>query len=286
MRKRLPALLVTIVLLPALGRAVTPADLPNEPETYVLDRANVVSPDHERALNGVLQELEQKTGVQYVVLTVATTDDMPLEQFALEVAHNRWRLGQADKDDGLLFALAVEDRKYRFEVGYGLEGVVPDQYGGRVGRNILAPHMRRGQASEGIYIANLTVAKEIADAQNVTLTGMPEIPQTGVGYDPRVTPGVAPCCGTPCISLLFIFFLISVIGGRGRGGLWWLFLPLLFRGFRGFGGYGGYGRSGSYGGGSFGGGFGGFGGGMRGGFGRFGGGGGGGFGGGGAGGSW
>lgn len=284
MRNRLSALLIVTALL-AVGRIGWAADPPVRPQTYVVDRANVVNPEHERALNGLLQELEQKTGAQYIVLTIPTTDGMPIEQFAIELAHDRWQLGQTDKDNGLLFVLALEDRKYRFEVGYGLEGLLPDQYVGRVGRNVLAPYMRRGQASEGIYVANLTVAKQIADDANVTLTGMPElpdVPRTGGRYDP----GVAPCCGTPCFSLLIIFFLISAIGGRGRGGMWWLFLPLLFRGFRGFGGYGGFGRSGSFGGGAFGGGFGGFGGGMQGGFGRFGGGGGGGFGGGGASGGW
>jgi len=280
MRKRLPILLVATVLLAALGPTGTAQNLPARPESYVVDLANVITAEQERSLNGVLQELEQKTGAQYIVLTVQTTEGVPIRDFALKLAHDRWKLGQADKDNGLLFVLALQDRKYTFEVGYGLEGFITDRYVGQVGREILVPYMKQGQYSQGIYEANLTVAQRIAEQSGVQLTGMPELPRTGVGYSPRATRGVTPCC-----SLLFMLFLFFLIGGlgRGRGGMWWLFLPLLFRGF---GGYGGYGRSGSYGGGVFGGGFGGFGGGMSGGFGRFGGGGGGGFGGGGASGGW
>jgi len=176
--------------------------------------------------------------------------------------------------------LAVEDRQYSFEVGYGLEGVVTDRFAGSVGRDVLRPYLQRGQYSEGIYQANMQIVRRIAERAGVRLTGMPTLPPAPAV---RTRHHVAPFCGAPCCSLLLVLVFVSMIGGRGRGGMGWLFLPMLFRGF---GGYGGYGRSGSYGGGVFGGGFGGFGGGMSGGFGRFGGGGGGGFGGGGASGGW
>jgi uncharacterized protein len=268
-----------------LASAARP-DLPM-PQTYVDDRAGVVSADHKQALDGLLQELEQKTGVQYIVLTVDTTGGLPIEQFSIELL-DKWKLGQAGKDNGFLFTLALKDRAYRFEAGYGLEGVITDQFAGRVGRDVLEPLLKSGDISRGIYEANLRIVQKIAEDAGVTLTGMPNLPRM-TNYGPLAMPqGRTPCCGCPCCGLLLILLLIMLLsGGRGRrgGGGWgWLFLmPLLFRGF---GGLGGHGRSGSYGGGPFGGGFGGFGGGMRGGFGQFGGGGGGRFGGGGASGHW
>lgn len=255
------------------------------PQSYVEDRTQVVTPEHERALNGLLQELEQKTGVQYIILTIDSTGGLPIEQYSIELL-DKWRLGQAGTDNGFLFTLALKDRAYRFEAGYGLEGVITDQVAGRVGRDVLEPLLKSGDISRGIYEANLRIIQRIAESTGVALTGMPALPRmTNYGPAPAPRTGV-PCCGCPCCGLLLILLIVMLLfGGRGRGrrgGGWgWLFLlPLLFRGF------GGRGRSGSYGGGPFGGGFGGFGGGMQGGFGRFGGGGGGGFGGGGASGRW
>jgi len=281
-------MLLALMLSPAatLASAARP-DLPR-PQFYVEDRAQVVNAEHERALNGLLQELEQKTGVQYIILTIDSTGGLPIEQFSIELL-DKWQLGQADKDNGFLFTLALKDRAYRFETGYGLEGVITDQVAGRIGREVLEPLLKSGDISRGIYEANLRIIQRIAEDAGVTLTGMPALPR-GVNYGRAPAPrtGVS-CCGCPCCGFLLILLVLMLLfGGRRRGrrgGGWgWLFLlPLLFRGF---GGLGGHGRSGSYGGGPFGGGFGGFGGGMRGGFGRFGGFGGGGFGGGGASGRW
>jgi len=227
------------------------------PRHYVEDYANVINPSEEQSLNGILQELEQKTGAQYIVLTVETTGGIPIEDFAIELA-GRWKLGQKGKDNGMLFVLAKSDRRYRFEVGYGLEGFVTDQYCGRVGRDVLVPYLKRSDYGQGIYQANLQIVQRIAEQAGVTLTGMPKIKPVPV-QQKRGTRGL-PCCSV----LPLLFFFLIIFGGLGRGMGWWFFLPFMLGGF---GGHGGYGRSGSFGGGSFGGGFGGFGGGMGGGFG-------------------
>jgi len=244
--------MLVVSALTAVGYCQT--DLPM-PDRYVQDNANVISASDERSLNGVLQELEQKTGAQYIILTVQTTGGMPIEQFSIELVE-KWKLGQKGKDNGMLFTLAAKDRKYRFEVGYGLEGLVTDQYCGRIGRNVLVPYLRKGDFSQGIYQANLQVIQKIASEAGVTLSGMPNIKPVPVGNRPR---------GLPCCSVLpFLIFLFFIFGRGGRGMGMWFLLPFMFGGF---GGHGGYGRSGSFGGGSFGGGFGSFGGGGGGGFG-------------------
>jgi len=227
------------------------------PRHYVEDYANVVNASLERSLNGILQELEQKTGAQYIILTVDTTGGLPIEQFAIEHIE-RWKLGQKGKDNGLLFVFAVKKRQARFEVGYGLEGFITDQYTNRVGRNILVPYIKQGKTSQGIYEANLQIVQRIASEYRVALTGMPKVAPLGAERS-NIRRGL-PCCSV--LPLLIFIFLI--FGGRGRGMGMLFFLPFMLGGF---GGHGGYGRSGSFGGGSFGGGFGGFGGGMGGGFG-------------------
>lgn len=253
------------ILLPAyLGGepASAQAGLPM-PRQYVEDYANVISPADEQSLNGILQELEQKTGAQYIVLTVETAGGTPIEEFSIKLAE-KWKLGQKGKDNGLLFVIAVKDREYRFEVGYGLEGFITDQYSGRIGREVLVPYLKKGDYSQGVFQANAQVAQKIAAQSGVTLSGMPKLPPA---------PERRTSSGVPCCALLALLLILLILGG-GSG--WWFFLPFMLGGF---GSPRGYGRSGSFGGGSFGGGFGGFGGG-------FGGGGGGGFGGGGASGSW
>lgn len=251
MRRLFAKLVLTLLVLSA---AYGQADLPM-PRHYVEDYAAVINDSDERSLNGILQELEQKTGAQYIVLTVQTTGGMPIEQFAVESAE-KWKLGQKGKDNGMLFVLAKNDRRWRFEVGYGLEGYVTDQYCGRVGRNVLAPYLRKEDYSQGIYQANLQIVQTIAKEAGITLTGMPRVNPVPM-RNPRKS---LPCCSV--LPLLFLLFLI--FGGLGRGMGWWFLLPFMMGGF---GGHGGYGRSGSFGGGSFGGSFGGFGGGMGGGFG-------------------
>jgi uncharacterized protein len=236
------------------------------PTNYVEDKAGIIAADYERRINGLLQELEQKTGVQFIVLTVPSTGSVPIEMYSIELVE-QWKLGQADKDNGFLLTIAFEDRKYRFEVGYGLEGFLTDQYCGRVGRQILAPAMKQGQASEGIYQTVLAIANKIATHYGVQLSGIP------AGYrDP-----VSRRSGTPCCTLIIplLLFLFIILAASGRGSVFW---PLWFlfgmqygahrnpynRGQRGYWGYTG----GGFGSGGFGsGGFGGFGGGGGGSFG-------------------
>ncbi len=287
MRKRPSVLIAALFLLPVLGAKQFPRPNLAMPDHYVDDKVHVINPEHTHALNGILQELEQKTGVQYIILTVDSTGGLPIQQFSIELL-DKWKLGQKGKDNGLLFTLALKERDYWFSTGYGLEGVITDQFAGQVGRDVLVPYLKKGEYSQGIYEANLRVIRRIADYYKVTLTGMPTLsrPVAGSGPAPAYEGrGQGLCCGCPCCGvLLFLFLLMLLFGGMRRGRIWpWLLLPFLFRGFSGRG----HGRSGPFGGGPFGGGFGGFGGGMGGGgFGRFGGGGGGRFGGGGAGGHW
>lgn len=293
-RSRWTAALVVLLCVTNAAWAQTVPKLPM-PVQYVDDLANVIDANQRQALNGWLQELEQKTTVQYIILTVPTLGGVPIEQFSINLAHDQWKLGQKGKDNGVLFTLALKDREFRFEVGRGLEPVLPDIVCGRIERDTLVPLLKQGKTSDGIYQANLQAIQTIARSSGVTLTGMPALTQPmtepPLFHSPPFAQGDWPCCGGPCCGLLLILFIVMLFfggGRRGRGGGWgwWLLLPLLFRGF------GSPYRRSNYYGGPFGGGFGGFGGSMGGGgfsgggFGSFGGGGGGSFGGGGASGKW
>ena len=122
-RLRVLPLLIVLTLLPS-ARGAKQYARPNLsiPTQYVDDLAHVIDAQHTHALNGLLQELEQKTGVQYIILTIDTTGGLPIEQFSIELL-DKWKLGKKGKDTGLLFTFALKDRAARFEVGYGLGGV-------------------------------------------------------------------------------------------------------------------------------------------------------------------
>src|SRR3972149_5905588 len=148
-------------------------DLP-VPQRYVEDRANIISDIVEKNLNGYLQELEQKTGAQMIVLTINTTDGIPIETYAIELA-TKWKLGQKGKDNGVLVVVAKDDRAYRIEVGYGLEGVLPDGFCGTVGRGYFVPKFQKGQFSEGIYQGVVILVNKIAEEGGIKITGMPSM---------------------------------------------------------------------------------------------------------------
>jgi len=169
--------LAWLCLLPAAS--AQSAAVPERPARHVVDLAGIVDDQTERELNGYLQELEQKTTAQFVILTIESLAGEAIESFALEVAHNKWKLGLKGKDNGLLLLVAVKERKYRIEVGYGLEGVLPDSFVGSVGRDYLVPYFRKGDYSKGILMAALALAGEIAAEAGVAVTGMPKLEGSG-----------------------------------------------------------------------------------------------------------
>jgi uncharacterized protein len=186
---RLAALLAFLCLTPCT-RGQTVPTLPM-PAHYVEDRAGVIDPGREQTLNEILHELEQKTTIQYIILTVPTLGGVTIEQFAMDLADRQWKLGQAGKDNGFLFVLASRDRKYRFEVGRGLESILPNSLCDNIGRQTLVPLLQQGRMSDGIYQANLAVIRTIARSSGVTLSGLP-MPERAPAPMPNQSPASGP----------------------------------------------------------------------------------------------
>lgn len=222
-------------------------DLP-VPQRYVEDRANIISDTIENSLNGYLQELEQKTGAQMIILTINTTGDIPIETYAIELA-TKWKLGQKGKDNGVLCVIAKDDRAYRIEVGYGLEGVLPDSFCGTVGRTYFVPNFQKGQFGEGIFQGTAVMIHKIAGEYGVKITGMPDITQLRKKASGRQN---------PFFSLLLLLVLlplfISYLFNRRRHSSHWRGGPPIIFGRPGGFGSGGFGGFSGGGGGSFGGG--------------------------------
>jgi uncharacterized protein len=168
MHKRL---FIAIVFLAAVCASVARASTPQPPDVprdYVVDLAGIVRSDLKNDLNTYLQTLDQKTTAQVLVLTVQTLDNQNIEEFALNTKE-KWKLGQKGKDNGVLIVVAAKDRKYRIEVGYGLESVLPDSLVGSIGREYFVPYFRQGDYSAGIYAGTVAVIRTIATHEGVSI---------------------------------------------------------------------------------------------------------------------
>lgn len=239
------------------------------PTGYVTDLAGVIGAQKKASLEALCTELEQKTGAQMAIVTVSSLEGESVEIYAVDLFK---QLGVGSKKDnrGVLLLLAPNDRKYRIEVGYGLEPVINDARAGDAGR-AMVPFLRQGDYGHAVQTAAWKLAKYIADDSNVTLSGRPPSARVRQENDN----------GGNWIfwAFLGLIILFSALGrssaGRGGGsggsGLLWFLLGMMASGSgrRSGGGWssgwGGGGFGGGSGGWSGGGGFGGFGGGSSGG---------------------
>ena len=115
----------------------------------VNDTAQMLSFGTVNELEMLLQEHEDSTSNQVVVLTIPKLEDLTLEEFSMKVVET-WKLGQADKDNGVLLLIARDDRKLRIEVGDGLEGALTDAVSSSIIRNEITPKFREGNFDEGV----------------------------------------------------------------------------------------------------------------------------------------
>jgi uncharacterized protein len=115
----------------------------------VNDLADVLPAEREARLEERLSAFETETSHQIVLLTVPSLEGDPIEEFSMRVAE-RWRVGHAGLDNGIIVIVAPGDRQARIEVGYGLEGVVPDAVAARVLRERMIPAFRDGRMADGI----------------------------------------------------------------------------------------------------------------------------------------
>ncbi|HTK32466.1 MAG TPA: TPM domain-containing protein [Candidatus Saccharimonadaceae bacterium] len=257
------ALVWAPVVAPHARAADAPAaDTPTEVQLpdavgFVNDRASVMDEESRAKLEAFLDQVKQKTGAEFAVLTMPTTAPLDPATYKVRV-FERWKLGAKGQDNGLLLLVAVQERKVQFETGYGLEGVLPDGLEARIVREIMVPALRRGDYATAITQAVLAASARIAADKGVTL----EWNGSELRYGGRS--GRAP---PPLIIAIVVFFIVMSImrrmggGGFGRRGGWMMgpggWGGGFGGGFGGFGGGGGGGSFGGFGGGSSGGGGGG-----------------------------
>ncbi|MBC7829253.1 MAG: TPM domain-containing protein [Chitinophagaceae bacterium] len=251
--------LILLVCSPFLVIGQNIPSRPNPPK-LVNDQADVLSPDEESRLERKLVAYDDSTSNQVVILTIQTLEGYPIEEYALKIFRD-WGIGNKTTNNGVLILAVIEDRQVRIEVGYGLEGAIPDITANQIIRNDIAPGFRSNNYYEGFDKASESVIKAAAGEYKA-----PEGYRTRTGKSGKGIGGMI-------VAFIVIIFILSNINRRGGGGGGFMSR----RGYRGLvgpsilasllgGGGGGWGGSGGGGGWSGGGGgFGGFGGGSSGG---------------------
>jgi len=250
MKLKFSAILLIIHLLLLVPSTIYSISVPDRPSAYVVDLAGVINDNVEVNLNGYLKELEEKTSSQMVVLSIDSLEGESIEDLSISIAHDKWRLGQKGKDNGVLLLIAIQERKYRIEVGYGLEGVLPDSLTGSIGRQYLAPYFKKGDYSTGILTASLAVISEIASDAGVEITGMQAIKYRSRNSVKRGKPSL----GSKILSILFVIGLIYMFIRHPRLLMLLIMMSMMGGGRRSGWGGGGGGGFGGGGGGGFGGG--------------------------------
>lgn len=191
---------------------------PEIPELWgmrVHDEAGLLSVQMREQLEAALKQYEDSTSNQIAVLIIPSLQGAVLEDYSLRVAE-KWKLGQADKDNGVLLLIAVEDRKMRIEVGYGLEGVLPDVICNRIIRNEIAPRFRRGEFNEGVWAGIMAITQAIGGEY---VAGEDTTPNS-LGMNP----------GEKALISLFIFGILGLftfIGLKLKGGSAWFMYVFL-----------------------------------------------------------
>jgi uncharacterized protein len=195
-----------------------------------MDRAELLSPGMRASLDRSLAKFEADTGHQIVVHTTPSLEGLTIEDYSIQI-FDAWKIGRKGLDDGVVLTIASNEHKVRIEVGYGLEGVLPDAIAARIIRDEITPRFRSGQMEAGI-IAGVRAIEAVTKGESLPAQPAHRAPQLD------------------WLQLLWIAFILLFVLGRVPL-LWWLF------GASALSRRGGWGGSGYYGGGGFGGGFGG-----------------------------
>lgn len=138
--------------------------LPPKPAVgiYVQDYAELLTEDTKREINRIGRLLDQTTKAQIIVVTTRSLGGAPIDAYALELLRV-WGVGDQTRNNGVVFLISPSDRASRIEVGYGLEGALPDAKTGRIQDELVLPYFKEGDFNSGILNGYLGIARIVAE---------------------------------------------------------------------------------------------------------------------------
>lgn len=211
MHRFLPVLALFLLLAPG---SVVAYVSPGNPDGYVNDFADILSDDTELRLEAELAQYEASTTIEIAVATVNSLDGDDVAVYANEL-FREWGVGQAETDNGLLVLVAPNERQMRIEVGYGLEGAVPDITAGQIVDDVMTPQFKLGNYNAGVLegvetLQRVAEGEEFVSPLNTHDSSNPFADFFGIGI----------------FGLFGLVFLTQIILGFGailaRSKSWWL----------------------------------------------------------------
>jgi uncharacterized protein len=209
----------------AIASSFGAAQQPVPPLTgRVVDTTATLAPDALARIDAKLAAFEARKGSQIAVLLVRTTAPEALEEYALRVAE-QWRIGRGGVDDGVVLVVALDDRRLRFEVGYGLEGAVPDALARRIIAETIAPRFYEGDIAGGLD-AGLDALIGLIDGEPlpVPIAREPE----GEPFAALPVVLIFALVAAPLFRRMFGSLFGSAALGAGAGFIVWLVSSVLF----------------------------------------------------------
>jgi len=172
---------------------------PSQPDGMVNDYANLLSSSQVQQLETKLTSYRDTTTNAFVIATLKSLQGYPIEDVAREM-HNDWNIQYEERGNGVLILISEQDRAMRIEVGYGLEGAIPDIMANRVINDVLTPSFRAGDFYGGLD-QSINILIDLAAGE---FEGFPEQQSSGEGF--------------PIDVLIIFIIIIFILVTRGKGG--------------------------------------------------------------------
>lgn len=255
-------LLLLQILFLSSAQALAAPTVPAKPAdgTFVVDEAGVLSAQTEKVINVYTRALSKRTKAQIAVLTIKSLQGEAPEEYALTVLR-QWGIGDRKLNNGVLILVAVDDRRSRIEVGYGLEGALTDGLAGRIQDDYMLPYFRQGNYDKGVARGYTAVLQTVLKEYGLEIKNLDVSANTRFADDRAREINMSDVAAFIVVALILFGFFFGGPGGGGGG-----FRRTQHGGIFYGGGFfgGGFGGGGFSGGGGFGGGSGGGGGAGRG----------------------
>src|SRR5262245_52922191 len=171
-----------------------------KPTGYVNDFAGVIDAESAEAMRSLCEQIDHKAKAQIAVVTIHSTDGRDIESYAVDL-YKAWGIGPKSNNRGVLILLAVNDRRYRIEAGYGLEPILPDGKVGGFGREAV-PLLKQNQYGPALLLMTLRVADVIAQDAHVQL-------ERAEAPSPAQYPG--PSGGSPPLWSIVAGFVVVLV---------------------------------------------------------------------------
>ena len=235
----LSAVFVTTLLF-FCSLSVLALDVPNPPKNgYVLDQTQTLTKEEIQSMNRMGLEVQKKTKAQIAVLLIPTLDGEDVSDYANRV-FRAWGIGDKEKNNGVLFLIALKDKQMRIEVGYGLEGAINDGKAGEILDQYAIPYFQKGKFGPGVMETYKVLVGEVSKEYGVSIDGS----QTYTKQDSiELSPLQLLLIGVGILALIIVD--MTFFGGAITQSILWILVS---------GRGGGSGRSGGSGFGGFGGG--------------------------------